>query len=60
MDAFYRSGEKMAVKVTLPNNGGVMVQLGFIQQTSEQASVGGLWTGSLTMRCTGQRQDFAA
>lgn len=60
LQAFYLSGETSAYKVTLPGSGGSMVGLGFIQQTSEQASVGGLWTGSLTMRCTGQRQDFAA
>lgn len=56
---FYDTGEKIAVKVTLPKSGGTMVQLGFIQQTSENAGVGGLWAGSLTMRNTGPRVDFA-
>lgn len=36
-----------------------MVQLGFVQQTSESASNGGLWTGSMTVRNTGQRIDIA-
>ena len=60
VDSFYRSGEKTAVKVELPNNGGEMVQLGFVQQTSEQVGKGGLWTGSLTIRNTGPRYDVAA
>lgn len=55
----YRSGNIMAVRVTLPENGGTMVQLGFIQQTSESAAVDGLWTGSMTVRNTGPREDFA-
>lgn len=56
---FYDTGEKVATRVTLPKSGGTMVQLGFIQQTSENAGVGGLWLGSLTMRNTGPRADFA-
>lgn len=56
---FYDSGEKMATRITLPKSGGTMVQLGYIQQTSENAGVGGLWAGSLTMRNTGPRADFA-
>lgn len=57
---FDASGDKMAVKVTLPKSGGVMVQLGFVQQLSEQSAVNGLWTGSLTLRNTGARYDIAA
>lgn len=60
IDAFYRSGELMAVKVVLPNSGGEMVQLGFVQQTSEQVGKGGLWTGSMTIRNTGPRYDVEA
>lgn len=53
------SKEIIAVKVTLPGGGGSMVQLGRVQQTSEQASNGGVWTGSTTIRNTGPRSDFA-
>jgi hypothetical protein len=60
MQEAYLSGEVVAVKVTLPKSGGIMVQLGYVQQTSETAAVGGLWTGSMTLRCTGRRFDFAA
>lgn len=59
VQSFYDSGEITAARVTLPKAGGTMVQLGFIQQTSETAGNGTIWTGSLTMRNTGRRVDFA-
>lgn len=57
--AFDASGDKMAVKVTLPKSGGIRTILGFVQSTSEQASVDGLWTGSMTIRNTGMPYDQA-
>lgn len=60
IEAAYRAGTKIAVHVTLPNAGGEMVQLGTVQQTSEQAGVGTLWTGSITILNTGERYDVAA
>lgn len=60
MKAYDASNEKMAVKVTLPKSGGIMTQLGFVQQMSEQSAVNGLWTGSITVRNTGSRYDQAA
>lgn len=57
---FDESGDKTAVRIDLPKSGGRLVQLGFIQQTSETAAVGGIWRGSTTIRNTGKRQDFAA
>lgn len=56
----YVSGDLIAVKVTLPDSGGTLVQMGFVQQTSESAGVGGIWSGSLTIRNTGNREDFFA
>lgn len=55
---FYLSGEIMGVKVLLAKNGGNLVQLGFVQQESEQAGVGGLFTASATIRNTGNRYDY--
>jgi hypothetical protein len=55
---FDSSKQMTAVKVTLPNNGGEMVQLGFIQQQSEQAAVGTLWTANVVLRNTGPRYDI--
>lgn len=54
------AGQPFAVRITLPNNGGYMMQLGRIQQTSEQAGNGSIWTGSLTIRNSGARVDVAA
>lgn len=55
--SFDESKQATAIKITLPNNGGEMAQIGFIQQQSEQAAVGTLWTASLTIRNTGPRYD---
>jgi hypothetical protein len=60
LESLYRSGAKMAVKVSLPNSGGDMIQLGFVQQTGETVGNGGIWTGSITIRNTGQRVDVAS
>lgn len=49
----YNTGAPAAVRIVLPNAGGTVVQVGYIQQTSETGSVNGIWTGSLTMRNTG-------
>jgi len=54
------AGNLTAIKVTLPNSGGIMVQLGRIQVQSEQAGNGTIWTASMTFRNTGPRVDFAA
>lgn len=59
IQAAYISGDLIAVKVTL-ENGDMMVQAGFVQQTSESAGVGGIWAGSMTIRNTGNREDFFA
>lgn len=60
LKAYDESGDKMAVKVVLPKNGGEMVQICLVQQLSEQAGVDGLWEGSATFRNTGRRYDVAA
>lgn len=59
MAALDLSGDKMAVKLVLPKNGGSRTQLGFVTQTSETAAVNGLWTGSMTVRNTGKPLDLA-
>lgn len=58
LHTFHISGDIMAVKIILPNSGGNLVQLGFMQQESETAGVGGLWTASATIRNTGERFDY--
>lgn len=60
LHAFWLSGEKTAVRVVLPKNGGEMTQLGFVQQESETAGNGGIWAATATIRNTGNRYDVAA
>jgi Ubiquitin-activating enzyme E1 FCCH domain len=55
---FFLSGDKLAIRVTLPKNGGELVQLGFVQQESETVGVGGLWTAQATIKNTGNRFDL--
>jgi hypothetical protein len=61
IDDFYDSGDPFAYKLTflpaaLANI--FVIGFGFVQQTSEQGQVGGLWTGSFTMRLTGKKYTF--
>lgn len=58
LHAFYLSGAVTAIKVILPNSGGEMTQLGFVQQESETVGVGGLWTAQTTLKNTGNRFDI--
>ncbi len=60
MAALDLSGDKMAVKLTLPKAGGSRTLLGFVTQTSETAAVNGLWTGTMTVRNTGRPFDLAS
>lgn len=53
----YISGGPTAIKIILPNSGGTMVQLGFVQQETETTAVGGLWQATATLRNTGNRYD---
>lgn len=59
LEGFHTNGTRTAVQILLPNSGGSRTQIGFVQQTSESASNGGLWTGQTTIRNTGQPFDLA-
>lgn len=57
--AFAKTGQFIAVSIEPEGSGMKMVQLGFVQQQSESASVGSpLWVGSTTVRNSGERFDF--
>ena len=60
IEEFADSGEQTAIRVTLPKNGGSRTLIGSVQQTSEQASNGTLWNGSMNFRVTGRPYDQAA
>jgi hypothetical protein len=57
--AFDKSKDLTAVQIILPNAGGLRTVLGFVQQTSERASVGTLWTANVTFKITGAPFDVA-
>lgn len=53
MRAAKKSGEEVALKLTFPGTGGAVIMIGFVQQTSFQGAVNGVWTASATIRLTG-------
>ena len=61
IDAAYRNGTKFAYKLTfLPAalSNVFEIGIGTVQQVSKQGQVGGLWTGSFTLRLSGQTYVF--
>lgn len=48
-----KSGEEVAIRLTLPKQGGSVIMIGHVQQTSFQGSNGGLWTGSASLKLSG-------
>lgn len=49
-----KTGEEIAVRVSLPNGGGVIVMIGSVQQSSFTGGNGGLWTGNTQIKLTGE------
>jgi len=47
------SGEAITFKVTLPGTGGSIILIGTVQQSSFTGQVNGVWTGSTTVKLTG-------
>lgn len=54
MRAAKLSGDEVAIRITMPKDGGTIVLIGTVQQTSFQGANGALWTGSATIRLTGE------
>lgn len=48
-----KNGDIVAFKLTLPGDGGVVIMLGAVQQTSFQGSNSGVYTASATIKLTG-------
>jgi hypothetical protein len=49
-----KTAEQIAVRVTLPNSGGVIVMLGTVQQSSFTGANGAVWTGTTQIKLTGE------
>lgn len=48
-----KSGDAIAFEVLFPKNGGIAIMFGTVQQTSFQGQVNGVYTGSATIKLTG-------
>lgn len=48
------SGADVPFKIVFPGDGGSLIMLGNVQATSFTASVNGVWTGSATIKLTGE------
>jgi hypothetical protein len=48
------SGDEIAVRVVMPNSGGTIVMIGSVQQSSFTGAVGAVYTGSTTLKLTGE------
>ena len=48
------SGDQVAVRIVLPNGGGTVVMLGSVQQSSFSGANSALWTGTTTLKLTGE------
>jgi hypothetical protein len=58
LEAARRAVSTTAIRTTLPNNKGVMFDIGTITQVGRTGSAGGLWTGSATLRRITDRVDL--
>lgn len=53
LKAARKSGDAIAFEVLFPKSGGIAVMMGTVQQTSFQGQVNGVYTGSATIKLTG-------
>lgn len=49
-----KSGDEIAVRLDFPKQGGSIIMIGRVQQQSFQGANAALWTGSATIRLTGE------
>ena len=60
IEAANRAGTPIALKLTLSEDGGHRVYLGRVQQLSVSGANDGIWTGSMTVRFSGDYFDYDA
>ena len=58
LEASRRAVSTTAIKTTLPNGKGIMIDIGTITQVGRSASAGGMWAGSATLRRITDRVDL--
>lgn len=58
MEASRKAVSLTALRTTLPNNKGIMIDIGTVTQTNRSASAGGMWAGGATLRRVTERHDL--
>ncbi len=60
LEASRRNVATTALRTTLPNNRGIMIDIGTVTTTNMAGSAGGMWTGGATLRRVAERYDLEA
>lgn len=60
LEASRKAVSLIALRTTLPNSKGIMVDIGTVTQVGRSASAGGMWAGSATIRRVTDRFDLEA
>jgi hypothetical protein len=58
LEASRRASSTIALRTTLPNAKGILLDVGTVTQTGNSASAGGLWAGTATIRRITDRYDL--
>lgn len=59
LEASRRAVSTTALRTTLPNSKGIMIDIGTVTQVGRSGSAGGMWAGSATLRRVTDRFDLA-
>lgn len=49
-----KAGSEVSVRIVFPNNGGTIIMVGSVTQSSFSGGVSGVWTGSSSLKLTGE------
>jgi hypothetical protein len=60
LEASRKAVSTIALRTTLPNSKGIMIDIGTVTQVGRSASAGGMWAGSATIRRVTDRFDLEA
>jgi hypothetical protein len=60
LEASRKAVSTIALRTTLPNSKGIMIDIGTVTQVGRSASAGGMWAGSATIRRITDRYDLEA
>lgn len=58
LEASRKAVSLTALRTTLPNNKGIMIDIGTVTQTNRGGSAGGMWAGGATLRRVTERHDL--